>query len=39
VVIVGQEKYTDLTLVPDQQVREAIAAAVTEWEQKNAPWT
>lgn len=38
VVMVGEEKYTDLTLVPDQEVREAIAAAVAEWEKKNAPW-
>lgn len=38
VVMVGEEKYTDLTLVPDQDVREAIAAAVAEWEKKNAPW-
>lgn len=39
VVMVGQQKYTDLTLVPDQEVREAIAAAVAEWEHKNAPWS
>lgn len=38
VVMVGDEKYTDLELVPDQQVRAAIAEAVAEWEQKNAPW-
>jgi len=38
VVMVGDEKYTDLTLVPDQQVRAAIADAVAEWEKKNAPW-
>jgi hypothetical protein len=37
VVMVGDEKYTDLTLVPDQNVRGAIAAAVAEWEKKNAP--
>jgi len=37
VVMVGTEKYTDLTLVPDREVREAIAAAVAEWEKKNAP--
>jgi hypothetical protein len=34
---VGEEKYTDLTLVPDQNVRGAIAAAVAEWEKKNTP--
>ena len=38
VVLVGADKYTDLTLVPDQEVRDAIAAAVAEWENKNAPW-
>lgn len=37
VVMVGTDKYTDLTLVPDREVREAIAAAVAEWEKKNAP--
>jgi hypothetical protein len=39
VVMVGTEKYTDLTQVPDQQVRDAIAEAVAEWEKKNAPWS
>jgi hypothetical protein len=38
VVMVGDDKFTDLTLVPDQQVRAAIADAVAEWEKKNAPW-
>jgi hypothetical protein len=39
VVMVGQEQYTDLTLVPDQQARAAIAEAVAEWEKKNTPWS
>lgn len=34
VVRVGQAQYTDLTQVPDEQVRAAIAAAVADWEQK-----
>lgn len=37
VVVVDAERYTDLSLVPDAEVREAIAAAVAEWEAKNAP--
>ena len=39
VVMVGAEKYTDLSLVPDPEVRDAIAAAVAEWEKKNASWS
>jgi hypothetical protein len=32
VVIVGLEKYTDLTLIPDEEVRALIGEAVAEWE-------
>jgi hypothetical protein len=38
VVMVGVEKYPDLSMVPDREVRDAIAAAVAEWEKKNASW-
>jgi hypothetical protein len=32
VVMVGLEKYSDLTLVPDEEVRAMITEAVAEWE-------
>jgi hypothetical protein len=35
VVMVGLEKYTDLTLVPDEDVRSVIGEAVAEWEEKS----
>jgi hypothetical protein len=36
VVMVGMDKYTDLTLVPDEQVRAVIGEAVAAWEDRSS---
>jgi hypothetical protein len=37
VVMVGLDKYTDLTQVPDPEVRAVIAESVAEWEKRAGP--